>query len=375
MLKRLPWPGMIALVLVSLFVAGCGDQRIIERLGFTQTVSLDLANEDEESKLFIVGATIPKADPEGKIEREVISAEARSLKEGFLKHTRTTELRLVGGQIRNTMYGISVAKKGIWDHVHDLIRDPAISGNVKITIVNGRAIDLLSKDFPENPRTGQYVDRLLEKESKGLAIPRVTIHDFARDYYDDGIDPVAPVVKMVKDQVQLDGIALFQDDRYIAKISDQQGLYFSLLYGRVKGGLLNLEIGGNESEDMESILLNSVTSSRKIKVNRLDERDLSVQIEIKARGSLLGYTGELDLSDEQDRRKLTVLIEEAITKEAETIVKTMQQHQTDSIGIGQYVRNSMSYSEWKELDWREAFAELNVRIDTKFEINDYGNVN
>jgi spore germination protein len=44
----------------------------------------------------------------------------------------------------------------------------------------------------------------------------------------------------------------------------------------------------------------------------------------------------------------------------------------DSIGIGAYVRNSMSYASWKKLDWYEEYAHLTVKCKVDLNIINSG---
>lgn len=55
-----------------------------------------------------------------------------------------------------------------------------------------------------------------------------------RDYYDDGTDPIAPLLVVKGDNVEIDGIALFKKDRYIGKISTEQTVMFAILHKSLK---------------------------------------------------------------------------------------------------------------------------------------------
>src|SRR5690606_15864246 len=152
----------------------------------------DGAAEGEDK--ILVSVTLPKSNPEtGKVESENLYAIAATSKEARLKFAMQTELFLVSGQLRNALLGLDLAKKGIENYVDTLLRDPEISPRVRITVVNGNTHDLLFKKYPQHPRTGQYIDRMIAKESRVHAIPSITLHHFARDYYDEGIDPVVPM--------------------------------------------------------------------------------------------------------------------------------------------------------------------------------------
>lgn len=359
--------------LFFLFLIGCKDQRILEKQGFMQTAGYDLLQKDEENldDELLVTVDIPKADPEGKMLRETLSATAYSGKEAKIKFSEQTELNLVSGQLRDTLFGLTLAKRGIWEHIESLIRDPSISQNVKVVVVNGSAHDLIVKNYTQHPRTSQYVDRMLEKEAGSSQIPVVTIYDFARDYFDDGIDPVAPILKETAKNITMDGIALFNKDRYVTKIEPEKSLIFSILRQNFKKGEISINLGKVDGKT-ERLLFNSVINDREIHVKRIKDESFSVEFRIDIKGSVLEYLGKYQLNKDKDRQAVEKQMSEYIMKEAESMVKLMQKNKVDSLGIGKYVRNSLSYEEWSALDWNEVYSNLDVRCTAKVVIKDFG---
>lgn len=365
---------LILVFIIVIFVTGCGDQRVLEKLGFTQTTSFDLLPDHEEgADKLMVSVSIPKPDPEsGSVQRQLLTATSSTSKEGRIKLSKQTELRIVSGQLRNVLFGLSLSKQGLWQHIDTLIRDPSISPRVKVTVVNGNAHDLLAKDYPSHPRTGQYIDRLIEKESFSQAIPKVNLSQFTRDYFDDGIDPVAPIIKQSGENVILDGIALFRKDRYITKIKPDQALIFSFLRGNFKHGELSINLA-DTGRDKEHVMFSSLISQRRVKVSSNREHDhFTVDIDVKIKGSVLEYIGDLRLNNDRDREQLEDLISKYITEKMQKMISKMQKNNVDSIGIGKYVRNSLSYKQWSQLEWRDIYPDVKVQCHASITIKDYG---
>ncbi|CAM4261380.1 Ger(x)C family spore germination protein [Paenibacillus alkaliterrae] len=362
-----------AILLLSLLIAGCGDQRILEKQAFTMATSYDLApkKEGESEDKLLVAIDIPKADPEERMQRETLTAVAHTSKEARIKFAGQTELSIVSGQLRDTLFGIALAKNGIWEHIDTLVRDPSISQGVKVSVVKGSAHDLLVRNYPQHPRTGQYIDRMLDKEAAVMTIPTVTIYDFTRDYFDDGIDPVAPILKEGEKNISIDGIALFNKDRYVAKIEPEKSLIFAFLRQNFRRGEISMALFG-EGEKKERLMFTSISNKRKIHVKRGGNNQIMVEIMLNIKGSVLEYTGKLKMSEEKDRKKLEKLMADYVMKEASIMVGKMQKHNVDSLGIGKYVRNSMSYKEWSTLGWHEVYPNVKVQCKANIKIKDFG---
>lgn len=357
----------LGLIVVLVLLAGCGDQRILERTGFIQSTSHDLHSDGK----IRYALSLPIANPDIKAKSGYLKTIADNTKEARIILARKTNLLLVSGQLRTALFGMSLAQKGIWEHMDTLIRDPTISEQVKVIVVNGEADSLLEKHFGEFPRTAQYIDRLIEKEAKGNTIPETTVYSFSRDYYDDGIDPIAPIIKDAGDSIQVDGIGLFRDGQYVDKIVPDESILFSFLLDSFKKGELNIDLRTVEPRS-KAVMLSALNSSRKISVDHGGTGPRNVVIDVNVKASILEYIGELNLGNDADKQKLEQAISEHLTKRAERIVSFLQEEKIDSIGIGKHVRNSMDYSAWKSLSWREEFSKINVRCKIKLKIKDYG---
>ncbi|MGC6588774.1 Ger(x)C family spore germination protein [Paenibacillus sp. Dod16] len=355
----------LLLLLCIIPLSGCGDQRILEDLGFIQTTSYDLL---PDGKLAIT-VSIPQADPETSAKREVLTATAESSKEAKMIMSRRTGMLLVSGQIRNVLFGLSMAKNGLHGHLDTLFRDPSISSQVKVSAAeSSKEID----DYSQHPRTGRYIDMLLEKEALGQTIPKVTLFNFARDFFDQGIDPVAPIIKKHENNyITTNGIALFRDDRYVTKIEPQDAMVFAFLKGKFRDGQINIELA-EPGDTKEIVMFSSLISSRKVKVTRGAQGVDKVTYHIKVTGTVLEYIGDARLSNDRERHELEKRISKYISKKGDRIITLMKQHQVDSLGIGTVVRNRVGYAQWKKMNWRQELQKLPVECLVEVHIKDYG---
>lgn len=357
----------VALFILSVLLTGCGNQRILERIGFLQITTYDLLPDGN----LTIAILIPKADPDTAEKSEFLSTVARSSKEAKIHFSKRTNLLLVSGQLRNALFGESLAKAGLWNHIDTLIRDPSISPQVKISLVNGKGEEMIKKKYPQHPQTGKYIDLLIEKESAWQVIPKTTLYSFTRDYFDDGIDPVAPVIKDDGESVAIDGIALFRDDKYIVKIPVEEGIIFAFLKGDFKEGEIRLDLSEGSSKS-NMVMMSSLVSARKIDVKRNALGKPVVNITVEIKGSVLEYTGKLKLSQAANRLQLERQISTMLSNRAMKMVELTKKNNVDSLGIGMHVRNHMSFDEWKQMDWDEEYPKVQINCNVKLKIKHFG---
>ncbi|MCM3000926.1 Ger(x)C family spore germination protein [Paenibacillus cellulositrophicus] len=363
---------LMSLTAVMLMLTGCTDQHIIERAGFVRTLAYDLSGEGENTKLRVT-ASIPKSNHEDAI---VYTTMAESGKKAKMIFDRQNNRRLVNGQLRQVVFGERLARKGVWSNMDTLTRDPSIGSRLHIIVAESDPHHILIRnDYPQGPTAGEYLDTLIRTEAKSGEIPDTTLYTFTRDYYDDGIDPVATILKEEKDSLSIDGIALFKNDQYVGKIDADDRMFFALLHHGVRAGDLNVSIQTDRNAE-EQATLEYLSSKRRIKVlstrDILEGRPIQVALRIRLSGSLLEYIGALDMKKRTDQRKLEAELEKTINRKCQKLIDHMQEKKSDPMGIGQYVRNSIPHSVWKQLKWEEVFSKADISVHVDVKIRDYG---
>ncbi|MFC4810702.1 Ger(x)C family spore germination protein [Paenibacillus sp. GCM10023250] len=347
----------------AVLIGGCGDQRVLENIGFIQTTSYDLMPNGELK----IAVAIPRLDAESSEQREVLRTTARTSKLARIELSRQTSLQLVSGQLRVTLLGKSFVQAGIGHHLDTQVRDPAISPLMKIAVVNGDAEELLNRRYSQHPRTDRYIERMLEKEASMHSIPKSTLHQFVRDYFDDGIDPVAPLLRQSGENIVTDGIALFKHDRYVDRLPPKDAMIFAVLRGNFRQGELAFTLpkgGGN-------VFITSLISKRDVRVTGTGNTT-KVIISAGLHGSVLEYMGGLDLGRQENVKQLEAKAGAYLSEEADRVMKRMQAKGADGAGIGTYVRNHMGYAAWRKTDWEARYPNVDVECRIRMTIDNVG---
>lgn len=157
-----------------------------------------------------MAVSIPRAEKVDSHQVNILQTRAASPKEGRSNLSRKIDKVIVSGQLRSMIFGKDLAKQGIWRALDSYRRDYTVGERLKIVVVNGSAVDMLTHSYAQISSVGSHIHQLLTQESKIHEVPNVTLYSFVRDYLDDGIDPIAPLIIVKNDNVEIDGIALFK---------------------------------------------------------------------------------------------------------------------------------------------------------------------
>ena len=109
-----------------------------------------------------------------------------------------------------------------------------------------------------------------------------------------------------------------------------------------------------------------------IDVEIRDHKPISVNIAIELRGSVLEYTKDELTDSEKTQKKMEKEINEYLMGKSKELLKLTQELGVDPIGIGSYVRNKLSYEDWKKLNWDEVYPTIETNVDIKMQLVNTG---
>lgn len=358
-----------------LLLTGCIEQNRIEKLGMSDSIGIDpvYSQEGKPSETGItIAVSIPKAGISETEQADILQTTAQSPKEGRVHLNRKIEKVLVTGQLRSMLFAKDLAKQGIFNQLDSYRRDYTVGERLKIVVVNGSAVDLLTQKYSTIKSIGMRIDELLTQEAKIHEVPDVSLYSFVRDYFDDGADPVTPSIALVQGNLEVDGVALFQDDRYVGKIDIDDTVLFGLLSKSLKQGEIHLTFTERSSKSKETAVISSLISKRKVKVYKHMEGPPDIVIQIRLSAIILEYSGDASFKKPQEQKNICLDLSEALRKKLQSIVTYVQRQGGDNLGVGTYVRNSMSYEDWKAMDWDSVYPKANIRVEVETTIRDYG---
>lgn len=365
MQKRRKWLIMVMGMSSFILLTSCGvETKQLERLGLITAIGFDLKKENE-----ITGTVaVSKFDPMAKVMTYLISADANTLQTLRAEENLATDQRLEMGQLRCVIYSRELAEKGIIQLVNALNRDPTVGNMVYLTIAEEDAFSIISMDEKKiKVNIGTYLYNLIRQNVERELLISPTLHEFNHKFFDYGQDPVLPIINVKKEKVAISGVALFNDDKMVARLSNDKLFYLKLLTDEYRTGskelefdrdefknIINTQGGRNFGEIYNKLFISLDTLRSNTSIKLMDKKNLSFKVEVDMDSRLLETTNYLELSEPANMK----FIEKKINKEMEMQIKKLllffQKHQVDPVGMGNeymaHVRGKpISQKEWKEL--------------------------
>jgi spore germination protein len=365
MQRRRKWLQMMIGMSSFILLTGCGvETKQLERLGLITAVGFDLKKENE-----ITGTVaVSKFDPMAKVMTNLISADANTLQTLRAEENLATDQRLEMGQLRCVIYSKELAEKGIIQLVNALNRDPTVGNMVYLTIAEKDALSIIEMNEKKiKVNIGTYLYNLIRQNVERELLISPTLHEFNHKFFDNGQDPVLPILKVAKDKVAISGVALFNDDKMVARLSNDKLFYLKLLTDEYRTGskelefnrdefakIINVQGGKSYGEIYNKLFISLDTLRSNTKIKLVDKKNLRFKVEVEMDSRLLETTNYLELSEPANMK----FIEKKVNKEMEGQIKKLllffQDNQVDPVGIGNeymaHVRGTpISQKEWKEI--------------------------
>ena len=374
-MRKLPKFNMAILIVIFMVaITGCVQQKQLEKLGLITTQGYDTSGKDQD--LIKGTSVVEKFDPMAQTATKIITTYARTSKGLRQVQNLESNQKLVSGQLRSVVYGRKIAERGIVQLVDTLNRDAAIGNMVYLTVADGTAEEIMKINKNKtNVDLGTYIYNLIKQNVEGEQVISPTLHEFNHNYYDIGKDAVLPILKVKNQDVIIDGVGLFKEDRLVGEIEQGKLFYLKVLIDKYKAG--SQEIGISRDK-IKSILLKSEPSVNnpiykklyitidnihsKTKIKLVDKKKFLFKVDIKLDSRLLEMTDPLDLTKPASIKLLGKEVDKAMEKNVEKLLVYFRDIGIDPVGIGNEYETHLRGKQITRGEWRKKYKEAKFDV-------------
>ena len=372
----------LSLLLISLTLVSCLPSKQIEKLGVITSRGTDLTEDDEIETTLITYEFTKKT---GLVARP-ISGKGTTIKGALANANLASNFELVPGKMELELFGMELARKGIFPYLDTLSRDARLPDSMFLAISDPTAKEILMiNEQSKSNNVGEHLHRLIDENSPDHLVPRVTLQSFLSKYYDIGIDPALPIIEVQENISKIRSIAILRDDKYVGEIESKYLLLFQVLEETVKDQKFELTLPlkpfekykkenkkATQNNDKLHIALGLVKS--KVKSALVDNQNLLFQTNLKMEVNLLEMLEPLALNDPKTLSLLEKEIEKRIETLAQEVLARLQEMDADTLGYGKIYGTNQKDGKLTEEEWRKIYPNIKVDFNVKTTITRHGSV-
>lgn len=362
---------IFSMVMLFFLFNGGVDKRVLERMGLIVAAGYDELPNDR-----ILGTMVLyQIDPDAKEKVNVVANTAFTSKGIRSAENVESAKKLVSGQVRVTVYQEKLAKKGIINLVDTLSRDADIGTGVYLTVSKNRTFELLSHRYPEFANIGTFLYQDIKQNIRGELLPSPTLHEFLHDYFSPGKDPVLPYITKQGNEVLINRIAMFKDDRMVDTMTLKDAFFLKLLRDRFRSGNLELTIDQKplskflrkdnmKQEEKIHLVIEQISSECKIAVK--DEKTPAFDIQIDLESRLQEISSQIDVSKPESLKTIQTEINKRLEEHLQKFLKDTQKMNVDPVGFGQKYMSQVRHADLTSDKWRELYrkAKFSTKVNT-----------
>ncbi|MFY3792022.1 Ger(x)C family spore germination protein [Ureibacillus sp. MALMAid1270] len=352
-----------------LLLFGCADPKILERISLAILIGYDI--EDSNKIRSTVALRSVNQDLQSVVS---VASETDSTSKGTrIKISLDSTKKIGAGQLRVVLIGSKLAEKGINETLHSLNMNSEVSSGLYIAVVDGETRPLLERKYETISDIGQHIYYLLDHNIDEQLTLSPTLHETVRDCYSPFTDMVLPLLEQDKDDVQIIGLALFNDDKMVGKLKGDDSFYVVLIREKFDAGIIQTTIPGAPfkyiSQDVPDdlhIALHSIFSNRKIQLVNEDTPEFDLNIKVSAR--IFEIHSSITTEEQEVVSKLEEEIEKEFSKEIMRIIKKTQELNSDIFGFGEVYKANVGTKNIDEKKWKELYPKMKVNVYVKIEL-------
>lgn len=370
---------IITVSLFSLLLMSCIQTQEIEKLGLINASGIDSLDDGEIDLSLVVFEFSPQSEEVTKI----ISGKGMTIKGAMDDAERSSTFQLASGKVKVIVFGKEMAEKGVAPFLDTQVRDARLPDLVYLSVSKTTAKEILSTDEAEiSNDMGNYLHGLIENHSTDHNIPRKTLQDFFRIYYDVGQDNVLPIFEIKDNLPKLSAIALFKDGKLVGEISNREAVLINLMDRTVTEKTLELSLPIEPFEPYldkkdninkgGKVEVSVVIKKGRSKTKLIDKDNLVFETTTKMQLRLLEQSAGIKLDGPRVVKLIEKEVEKELEHEFEKLLMKLQKLEIDPFGYGLYYKSSLKGKVLTTKEWREKIPEIKVNFKVDAEIIRHG---
>lgn len=362
-------------------LTACWDQRLLRDQSLILAIGYDKAENNALKKT----VTFPKNTNAGSQNDEqnlseqgsnTLSVIGNTVKNAENKMDESITEKFDRSKARVIIFGTDLAEEGIFSTLDSVYRDLRGPLHANVVIFNGEAEDALNIKSDQAAITSDLYDDLLESADKAGITKNKSVQHACPIILGEGKDLVLPYLSIdePKDEVVVEGVALFHKDKMVGSLNIYQSTMFLLLSKQLaKYTSLNFEVNDKEKDPIKRFVDFKVQKNKRHIELNTDDEDIHAKIKMEIDIEIDEYAAN-HLSDEKKMNKLRRKIEHKLNELAEETITVTQEANSDVLGLGEMLK-AYHYNVWEKINWEEVYPEMNIDVDFSVNIIRHGLLN
>lgn len=362
---------VLLLLMILSLMTGCWDKVEIEDRAFVMAIGID---SSRQAKNYIVTFQFPNVKQvtsgaggggAGGGKPNFSISEVGDTVFSASRHISTRlDKRLFLGHTKAVILGKDVVsnRNKFLEVLDTLDRSYELSRKLRLLVTDGKAQDILLKDYKFDPDIGVYIDDIFKQYNRTSIFPNIDYNKITKSLHDTNGNAIIPVISAGKDELKIAGSAIIKDYKLAGWLSDGENMGYMWLMGFVKGGDITFDMPTKNGEKVK-VPFNITNTSMKRQVTEKDGK-IIYKVRYDVEGDVTEYSFEKhgDMFNTSALSAMENKANKVIEKMINDSLKKFQKDlRVDMIGVGDYIKKYKP-GLWSKVgsNWKDKFPEVIV---------------
>ncbi|NQX62796.1 Ger(x)C family spore germination protein [Paenibacillus qinlingensis] len=367
-------PLYLFLIIMMIAIApGCSDRLDLEESTNNLALGLDLDNENN----LLIYLHSPSYGRDIKKKTLEIEVKSQTIRQSREEQDQFAPGVITGKKVQVILIGKRILAHEDWFPILDVFfRDMKNPLTPRVIAFDGSISDIIDLHPKDQPMLPLLLRGMVDTKSTRSETVKTTLQKLHWQMYEKGVTPSISEIQLGNDkQIRLVGITLLDHKgKYTASLSAEETILLQILNKNAKKPVsLSLPIPGQKKSGpfhTDHLSISVQGTKPKIKTSYTDNK-FRFDINIKMTASLTERLFPFDVR--KNGKELEIMISEHVQMQFENLIKMLQKHQIDPIGLGLYAR-AHEYSQYKKVEdhWGEALSEADIHVSVKVILGSMG---
>ncbi len=352
---------VVVIMLVCLMFTGCNSQNNLRDLSIVEGIGIDYTEGKTEVTVQTLNLVKEGSGSEALSQNVTLNTfgSGDNISDALTNISKGISKKLFFGQNRVIVLGKEFATNHLYENLDYLLRSSDSRADILLCVADDTAKSVIeSKENDALVPAESIASLLITGEKRGFSA-RVTTNELLNLYADKTSDMYLPVVKCEKDKIAVLGIAIYDNDKLVSILenNDMKGLLF--LKDKIKSGLVIVETTNLGKTTVE------VTKSYSKSKVKFEDGKITLYEKVKANVTLNeAEKGIVEPITDNDIKEIKELTEKEIEKSCTSAFNECVKHKSDCLRLGENLamRNPKAYSALSD-NWNEHLKDAQIKIE------------
>lgn len=364
---------IIFIFLLVTIIPGCRDRLDLENSTTNLALGVDLDNENNLHIYFhnpVYGRGVENKNL-------VLEVKSPTIRQSRGKQDEQAPGVITGRKVQVMLIGKRILEHEDWFQMLDVFfRDMKNPLTPRIIAVDGPVSDIMYLNPKDQPMLPLMLRGMIDTKSAKSETVQTTLQNLHWQMYEKGVTPYISEIRLDKaNRIMLTGATLLDHKgKYKASLGTEDTILLQILNKKAKRPVnLTITIPGHEKSgpihtDQVSIMVQGMKTKVKTSYQQNKFRfDINITMPVDLTELLFPFDVR------KNGKELEEEISEQVQKKFENLIKKIQEHQIDPIGLGLSAR-AHEYKQYKKVEdhWGQTLSKADIHISVKVSIRSIG---